>query len=78
MAKLKITGQDKIYLGNDFVPCRKDTSFGSGRYFNRYPAEIYSEEDEAIVEGYCCDVCEQEYIDSLDEIERARYLREEE
>ena len=38
MAKLKINGQDKIYLGNDCVHCRKDTSFG--RYVNRYPAEI--------------------------------------
>jgi hypothetical protein len=74
MAKLKINGQDKIYLGNDCVHCRKDTSFGSGRYVNRYPAEIYSEEEDAVLEGYCCDVCEQEYIDSLDEEEKARYL----
>jgi len=78
MAKLKINGQDKIYIGNQCVWCMQDTSFGSGRYVNRYPAEIYSEEHQAILEGYCCDVCEQEYIDSLDEVERARYLREEE
>jgi len=63
MAKLKINGQDKIYIGNQCVWCRQDTSFGSGRYVNRYPAEIYSEEHQAILEGYCCDVCEQEYIE---------------
>ena len=75
---MKIQLKNKIYLGNDCVHCRKDTSFGSGRYVNRYPAEIYSEEHQAILEGYCCDVCEQEYIDSLDKEEKARYLGEEE
>ena len=75
---MKIKLKNKIYLGNDCVHCRKDTSFGSGRYVNRYPAEIYSEEHQAILEGYCCDVCEQEYIDSLDKEEKARYLGEEE
>jgi len=78
MTRLKINGEDKVYIGNDCVHCRQDTSYGSGRYVNRYPAEIYSEEEEAIVEGYCCDECEQDYIDSLDEDEKASYFGEEE
>ena len=48
----KITQKD---LGNKCVHCKNDTSYGSGRFVNRYPAET----DELI--GYCCDECEQNY-----------------
>jgi len=60
-------------IGNECVHCRKDTSFGSGLFVDRYPAEILDEENDIILDGYCCNVCEQKYIDSLDEDERARY-----
>ena len=63
-------------IGNQCVHCRKDTSFGSGRWVDRYPAEIVDEDNDIILDGYCCNVCEQEYIDSLDKEEKARYLGE--
>ena len=42
-------------LGNKCIHCKNDTSFGSGRFVNRYLAE----NDKFI--GYCCDECEQNY-----------------
>ena len=68
---------DVLDIGNECVHCRKDTSFGSGRFVDRYPAQIDDEENNISLEGYCCNVCEQEYIDSLDAEEKARYLGEE-
>lgn len=65
-------------IGNECVHCRKDTSFGSGRFVNRYPAQIDDEVNNVVLDGYCCDVCEQEYINSLDDEERAMYLGEDE
>ena len=32
-------------IGNKCVHCRQDTSFGSGRWVDRYPAEIVDEEN---------------------------------
>lgn len=49
-----------IDIGNLCVHCRQDTSFGSGRFVNRYPVfgfeNIDTEQEE---DGYCCDECEQ-------------------
>jgi len=51
-----------VDIGNLCVHCRKDTSFGSGRFVNRYPVfgleniDTGQEED-----GYCCDECEQQW-----------------
>jgi|21_taG_2_1085346.scaffolds.fasta_scaffold07694_4 hypothetical protein len=51
-----------VDIGNLCVHCRKDTSFGSGRFVNRYPVfgleniDTGQEED-----GYCCDECEQQF-----------------
>tara|TARA_R110002020_G_scaffold9522_7_gene37374 strand:- start:2429 stop:2659 length:231 start_codon:yes stop_codon:yes gene_type:complete len=38
------------------VDCRQDTSFGSGRFVNRYPVSTDTEE------GYRCDDCEQKIL----------------
>lgn len=43
-------------IGDTCVDCRQDTSFGSGRFVNRYPVETDTEE------GYRCDKCEQEIL----------------
>ena len=56
------TMTEVIDIGNLCVHCRKDTSFGSGRFVNRYPVfgleniDTGQEED-----GYCCDKCEQQW-----------------
>ena len=47
-----------IDIGNQCVHCRQDTSFGSGRWVDRYPAEILDEENDIVLDGYCCNVCE--------------------
>jgi len=49
-----------IDRGDMCLHCRQDTKFGSGKFVNRYPAEIHNEVwgDER---GYCCDDCEQAY-----------------
>ena len=53
---------DKVIdRGNMCLHCRKDTSFGSGRFVNRHPANIYNMELGVEEDGYCCDECEQEY-----------------
>ena len=54
-----------INIGNECTQCRKDTSFGSGRFVNRIPSST----DE--LEGYLCpdcqlvtcEVCEEETIE---------------
>ena len=54
----------KIDLGNKCVHCKKDTSFGSGRFVNRYPAEIEEEQNDGsyiILDGYCCRICEEDW-----------------
>ncbi len=56
-----------VYFGNLCIECWEDTSFGSGRFINRIPA------DNGVREGYMCsqcaarecDVCEKEI--ALDE-----------
>ena len=58
-----------IDRGNMWLHCRKDTSFGSGRFVNRYPANIYNMELGVEEDGYCCDECEQEYYRDNPEID---------
>ena len=43
-----------INIGNECTQCRKDTSFGSGRFVNRIPSG--TEE----FEGYLCADCQDE------------------
>ena len=56
------TMTEVIDIGNLCVHCRQDTSFGSGKFVNRYPVfgleniDTGQEED-----GYCCDECEQQW-----------------
>lgn len=53
-----------IDIGNMCVHCRRDTSFGSGRFVNRYPVfGLYNEELKREEDGYCCADCEQEWYD---------------
>jgi len=47
-------------IGDLCVHCRRDTSFGSGLFVNRYP--VSGDED-----GYCCDECEQKYYKDNEE-----------
>ena len=42
-------------IGNKCVECLKDTSFGSGRYVNRIPA------DNNNMKGYLCGDCVYEF-----------------
>ena len=58
-----------IDKGNMCLHCRKDTSFGSGRFVNRYPTNIYNMELGVEEDGYCCDECEQEYYRDNPEID---------
>lgn len=59
-----------IDLGDLCVWCRQDTSFGSGKFVNRYPAYVTDPDNDDIeLEGYCCDDCEQEWINENPEIE---------
>lgn len=52
-----------IDMGDMCLHCRKDTSFGSGRFVNRYP--VFGLENEAGQEedGYCCAKCEQKWYE---------------
>ena len=52
----------QIDLGSQCVHCRNDTSFGSGRFVNRYPVSGLDPDGSGIeYDGYCCDECEQAY-----------------
>ena len=53
-----------IDIGDRCVHCRRDTSFGSGKFINRYPVfGLYNEELKREEDGYCCADCEQEWYD---------------
>ena len=53
-----------IDIGNMCVHCRRDTSFGSGRFVNRYPVfGLYNEELKREEDGYCCADCEQKWYE---------------
>ena len=57
----------KVDLGNLCVHCRNDTSFGSGRFVNRYPVKNLDVDGNGIEEtGYCCDECEQDCLPKMD------------
>ena len=59
-------------IGNNCVHCNKDTSFGTGKFVNRIPADAdYEAEDEEgnIIfdadeyrEGYACEECYSEEV----------------
>ena len=59
-------------IGNNCVHCNKDTSFGTGKFVNRIPADAdYEAEDEEwnIIfdadeyrEGYSCEECYSEEV----------------
>ena len=50
-----------IDIGNLCVHCRQDTSFGSGRFVNRYPVYGLENQDGQKEDGYCCNECEQQW-----------------
>jgi len=47
--------------GDMCLHCRQDTKFGSGKFVNRYPSEIFNMELEIIEKGYGCSECEDQY-----------------
>ena len=49
-------------IGNKCVDCFKDTSFGSGRFVNRIPA------DNGVYDGYQCPDCQMIECDKCDEL----------
>ena len=51
-----------VDLGNKCVHCREDTSFGSGKFVNRYPVfDLDPDGTGTEYDGYCCDDCEEKY-----------------
>ena len=53
---------EKIDLKNKCVHCKQDTSYGSGKFVNRYP--VFGLDPNGLgveYDGYCCDDCEQEW-----------------
>ena len=53
-----------VDLGNKCVHCREDTSFGSGKFVNRYPVfDLDPDGTGTEYDGYCCDECEQAWED---------------
>ena len=62
----------KKNIGNKCVHCKNDTSFGSGRFVNRYPVFDLDPDGSGIeYTGYCCDECEQQWYSENDETEGA-------
>ena len=50
---------ETIDLGDKCVHCKNDTSFGSGRFVNRYPVFGYNPNFSGTeYNGYCCEDCE--------------------
>ena len=49
-------------IGNKCVECLQDTSFGSGKYVNRIPA------DNGINDGYMCSYCQSCECDVCSEL----------
>ena len=53
-----------IDLNDKCVHCKEDTSFGSGRFVNRYPVFGLDPNNEGIeYDGYCCDECDQQWYE---------------
>ena len=51
-----------VDLGDLCVHCHESTSFGSGRFVNRYPViDLDVNCDDVYYTGYCCYVCEDEF-----------------
>ena len=50
---------ETIDLGDKCGHCKNDTSFGSGRFVNRYPVFGYNPNFSGTeYNGYCCEDCE--------------------
>ena len=47
-----------IDIGNECVECRNDTSFGSGLFVIRIPAERQDGIDDELIIGYLCPECQ--------------------
>ena len=55
--------ESHIDMGDLCVHCENDTSFGSGRFVNRYPVfELERDGDGIEYTGYCCNECETEFL----------------
>lgn len=53
---------EAVDIGDLCVHCRRDTSFGSGKFVNRYPVfGLYNTNLKREEDGYCCDECEQQW-----------------
>ena len=51
---------EKIDLKDKCVHCKQDTSFGSGKFVNRYPVFGLDPDGSGVeYDGYCCDDCER-------------------
>ncbi len=50
-----------IDYGDRCVCCGRDTSFGSGRFVNRVPADIEIDGEER--DGYLCEPCQDDHQD---------------
>jgi len=57
-----------IDIGNKCVECKQDTSFGSGRFVNRIPAERMDGVESLRIEGYLCPECQLEKCDKCGEL----------
>ena len=56
-----------VDLGEVCVHCRESVAYGSGKFVNRYP--VFGLENDGIeYDGYCCDECEQQWINDNPEI----------
>ena len=57
-----------IDIGDKCVECKNDTSFGSGRFVDRIPAERMDGVESLRIEGYLCPECQLEKCDKCGEL----------
>ena len=56
-----------IDIGNECTECRRDTSFGSGLFVNRIPADRQDGVDDELIIGYLCPECQLETCEECGE-----------
>ena len=56
-----------IDLGDTCVDCFKDTSFGSGKFVNRYPVSGPLDDSDIIYDGYRCEECDLKHAKEIEE-----------
>ena len=56
-----------IDLGDTCVDCFKDTSFGSGRFINRYPVSGPLDDSFTTYDGYRCEECDLKHAKEIEE-----------